>query len=223
MTGAPRSSDASSPATEIVASTNRTAATAIAADWLTDATRIPPSSGPMIVPTASPRLETTLAATSSSGNLARDGSRADWTGRTMTPADATTAAPMNTTARRRAQPDSDSAPDRPERSQDVGRHQHAPAAEPGSRHAGERAGQRRGQHPDEPEDAHAQRAAGLIRDDQESDEQDPVAGDPARVGRLDAPDRGVGDRRLERAGDSANGRPHGSRVECGRRRGGQNR
>ena len=71
---------------------------AIAADWLTDATRIPPSSGPMIVPTASPRLDTTLAATSSSGTLARDGSSADWTGRTMTPADATTAAPMNTTA-----------------------------------------------------------------------------------------------------------------------------
>src|SRR6478752_9864169 len=49
-TGAPRSSDASSPATEIVAPTNRTAATAIAADWLTDATRIPPSNGPMMVP-----------------------------------------------------------------------------------------------------------------------------------------------------------------------------
>ena len=120
--------------------------------------------------------------------------------------------------RRSAQPDSDSAPDRPERSQDVGRHQHAPAAEPGSWHAGERPGQRRRQHPDEAEDAHAQRAAGLIGDDQESDEQDPVAGDPARVGGLDAPDRGVGDRRPERASGSPNGRAHGSRVEYGEAR-----
>ena len=81
-----------------VAAAKKIAATTIAACSLTDATRIPPSSGPTNVPKASPRLDTTLPATSSSGSRARDGSKADWTGRTMVPAAVTTAAAMNTTA-----------------------------------------------------------------------------------------------------------------------------
>jgi hypothetical protein len=59
------------------------------------ATSIPASSGPRKVPSPSPKLEATLAATSSRGERANAGRSAVWIGLTSDPAPATTAASTN--------------------------------------------------------------------------------------------------------------------------------
>ena len=95
---------------------------------------------------------------------------------------------------------------RPRDGCEVRREKHRGAAEPSGRHACERPGDRRRDHPGEPQDADAERTAGLVGDHQERDQRDPVTGDPEAPGADHPADLGVGDGRpdrCQRGGDRA--------------------